>query len=156
MKTPCLKKHCCQVGHRAVKCPERGEVSRNSNLRAPLSHDKMIDIPQVELWTSCAKIASRIQSLNKTLCTLIDGPVSLWFMGYDHWRLQNELSQTKQHPCSVKQGCKIQKLNCSVKKKILSSKNLSDFQHFWQLPYSMHTKETKMNAIKESKIFLWH
>lgn len=29
---------------------------------------------------------------------LIDGPVSLWFMGYDHWRLQNELSQTQQHP----------------------------------------------------------
>lgn len=40
MKTTCLKKQCCQVGHRAVKCSEHGEVSRNSNLRAPQSHDK--------------------------------------------------------------------------------------------------------------------
>lgn len=40
VKTPHLKKHCCQVAHRAVKCSEHGEVSRNSNLRAPQSHDK--------------------------------------------------------------------------------------------------------------------
>jgi len=55
---------------------------------------KMIGILQVALWTSYAKIASRIQSLDKSHLVLIDGPVSLRFMGYDHWRLQNELSQT--------------------------------------------------------------
>lgn len=55
---------------------------------------KVIGIPKVALWTSYAKIASGIQNLDKSFLVLIDGPVSLRFMGYNHWRLQNELSQT--------------------------------------------------------------
>lgn len=152
VKIPCPKKQCCQVGHRAVKCSEHGEVGRNSNLSAPQSHDK--NDWYSTTWTLNIKCKDglrnsklRQESLHVDWWPCVTLVYGLWPLETSKWTKPN-----------ITASLLSEARNQTVlsKKKILSSKNLSGFQHFWQLPYSMHTKETKMNAVKASKIFLWH
>lgn len=155
VKTPHLKKKCHQIGQQLSA--ENMEMWAGTPMLELHYHIiRTIDIPQVAFWTSCAKIASRIQSLDKSLCMLIDGPVSLV---YGLWPLETSKWTKPNITASFAQWSKdagLRNETAVSKNRILSSKDLSDLQHFWQLPYSMHAKMSLMNADKATRMFLWH
>lgn len=154
--TPRLKKECCQVGHPAVKCSEPGDVGRNSSLRAPLSHKNDWYSTSCTLNNMCkdslknSKLRQESSRVDWWPCvTLVYG---LWPLETSEWTKPNITASFAQW--SKDAGLRNQTV--LSKNKILSSKNLSDFQQFWQLPYSMHAKVSLMNADKASRMFLWH
>lgn len=155
--TPCLKKECCQVGHPAVKCSEPGDVGRNSSLRSPLSHYK-------NDWysTSCTLNNMCKDSLKNSKLRQESSRVDWWpcvTLVYGLWPLETSEWTKPNITASFAQWSKdagLRNQTVLSKNKILSSKNLSDFQQFWQLPYSMHAKVSLMNADKASRMFLWH
>ena len=157
VKIPCLKKQQCQAGHPAVKCSEPGDVGRNSNLRDPLSHYK-------NDWysTSCTLNVMCKDSLKNSKLRQESLHVDWWpfvTVVYGLWPLETSKWTKPNITASFAQWSKDAGLRNQIvlsKNKILSSKNLSDFQHFWQLPYSRHAKVSLMNADKASRMFLWH
>lgn len=157
-ETPCLKKQPCQVGHPAVKCSEPGAVGRTSYLRSPLSHYK-------NDWysTSCTLNIMCKDSLKNSKLRQESSRVDWWpcvTPVYGLWPLETSKWTKPNITASFAQWSKdagLRNQTVLSKNKILSSKkNLSDFQHFWQLPYSMHAKASLMNADKASGMFLWH
>lgn len=156
METPRLKKQHCQVGHSAVKRSEPGDVGRNSNLRAPLSHCK-------NDWysTSCTRNIKCKDSLKNSKLSQESSHVDWWpcvTLVYGLWPLETSKWTKPNITVSFAQWSKdagLRNQTVLSNNKILSSKNLSDFQRFWQLPYSMHAKASMMNADKASRMFLW-